>query len=92
MPTSARRPKAAYAARVDEGIDPYKPPKIPTAPVGADYISARAGIATAYPGAYTMRPYTHDPGFAVGAAFMAARTAVRSAEISRESQLPHGRG
>ena len=45
----------------------------PTAPVGADYISARAGIATAYPGAYTMRPYTHDPGFAVWAAFMAAR-------------------
>ena len=25
MPTSARRPLGRYAARVDEGIDPYKP-------------------------------------------------------------------
>ena len=55
MPSCRRCRQAAYAARVDEDIDPYAPH-----PVGADYISARGSrdFVGAFPGAYAMRPYT----------------------------------
>ena len=59
MPTSARRPFGRLRGRVDEGIDPYARIDDAQHPVGADYISARGSgsFASAYPGAYTMRPY-----------------------------------
>ena len=69
MPTSARWLPGRFAARVDEGIDPYKVQlKFVPHPVGADYISARGqsrfsqAFRKTHPGtgAYLMRPYTQD--------------------------------
>ena len=77
----AAAPARPLRGRVDQEIDPYKSNR-----------TCRGGLYIRPCLHFRRRPYTHATGFAVGAAFMAARTAVRSAEISRESQLPHGRG